>query len=279
MANIFMRFPGGKDKAVTLSYDDAVEQDARLIAIMQKHGLKGTFNVSSGLYAKEGTVYPQGTIHRRMTFEDAQKLYRESGMEVAAHGFTHPFLDKLPDPVCTYEVLQDRIHLESDFKCVVRGMAYPYGAYNDKVVDSLKACGIAYARTVVSTGKFDIPKDWLRLSATCHHNHPRLMELAAEFLGKSNRAFPKLFYLWGHSYEFERDDNWNVIEEFAEYIGNREDVWYATNIEVYDYVMAYERLEFSAAGNMVYNPSCMDIYFYTEQGEFCVKSGETKIWK
>ena len=42
---IFMRFPGGKKKALTLSYDDGVEQDIRLIDIMKKNGLKGTFNL------------------------------------------------------------------------------------------------------------------------------------------------------------------------------------------------------------------------------------------
>ena len=57
MSSLFMRFPGGKVKALTLSYDDGVEQDVRLIDIMQKHGLKGTFNLNSGLYAAEGTVY------------------------------------------------------------------------------------------------------------------------------------------------------------------------------------------------------------------------------
>ena len=58
MANLFMRFPEGKVKALTLSYDDGVEQDVRLIEIMKKYGLKGTFNINSGLYASEGTVYP-----------------------------------------------------------------------------------------------------------------------------------------------------------------------------------------------------------------------------
>lgn len=87
-----MRFPGGKKKALTLSYDDGVEQDIRLIDIMKKNGLKGTFNLNSGCYAPEGTVYPVGTIHRRMTKNQVTKLYSESGMEVAVHGLMHPHL-------------------------------------------------------------------------------------------------------------------------------------------------------------------------------------------
>lgn len=46
--NKYIRFPNFKLKAVTLSYDDGVRQDKRLIAIMKKYGLKGTFNLNGG---------------------------------------------------------------------------------------------------------------------------------------------------------------------------------------------------------------------------------------
>ena len=273
MAKIFMRFPGGKVKALTLSYDDGVEQDIRLIDIMKEHGLMGTFNINSGLYAPEGTVYPEGRIHRRMTREAALELYKDSGMEVAVHGLTHPFLEQLPINLCTQEVLQDRINLENDFGGLVRGMAYPYGTTSDDVVASLKQCGIVYSRTTVSTEKFSIPTDWLRLPATCHHNNPRLMELAEKFVANEKKQGPLLFYLWGHSYEFEQNDNWHVIEEFAEYMGGREDIWYATNIEIYDYIAAYNQLLFSMDGKTVYNPSCVKLYFEMNGKLFCAKPG------
>lgn len=272
---IFMRFPGGKAKALTLSYDDGVEQDIRLVDIMKKHGLKGTFNLNSGLYAPEGTVYPPGQFHRRMTLKMTQDLFKDSGMEVAVHGYTHPFLEQLPVHQCNYEVLQDRMSMEKDFDCIVRGMAYPFGTYSDQVVNVLKACGIAYSRTVESTRRFDIPTDWLRMPATCHHNDPKLMELAHSLVERPVNRAPELFYLWGHSYEFEINDNWNVIEEFAEYIGNRDNIWYATNIEVYDYVAAYKQLQFSVTGNKVYNPTNTELYFCKDEVTYCVKPGQT----
>lgn len=274
MGSMFMRFPGGKAKALTLSYDDGVEQDIRLIEIMKKHGLKGTFNINSGLYAAEGTVYPEGHIHRRMTKKMVEEVYGNSGMEVAVHGLTHPFLEQLPEVMCTKEILQDRENLEEQFGGLVRGMAYPFGTYNDAVVETLRRCGIVYSRTVVSTCKFDIPTDWLRLPATCHHNNPQMMELAHRLAeGEFNRA-PALFYLWGHSYEFERDDNWDVIEEFAEYIGNRDDIWYATNIEIYDYIEAYRQLRSNVRGDQFYNPTGTDLYFTYNNKDYSVKAGE-----
>ena len=278
MSSIFMRFPGGRKKALTLSYDDGVEQDIRLIQIMKENGLKGTFNLNSGLYAPEGMVYPKGTIHRVMSKKQCQEVYTDSGMEVAVHSLTHPHLEQLPAGMCAYEIVQDRVNLEEDFERLIKGMAYPFGTTSDAVVETLKQCGIVYARTVESTGKFDIPTDWLRLPATCRHADPKLMELAQKFVEEDRKKAPGLFYLWGHSYEFERDDNWYIIEEFAEYIGNREEIWYATNGEIYEYIYAYNQLRFSANGKKVYNPTHTKLYFENEGNIISIEPGETKEW-
>ncbi len=278
MARVVMRFPGGRAKAVTMSYDDGVEQDARLLEIMKANGLKGTFNLNSGLYAPEGTVYSQEKIVSRvMTRAQTTALFSDSGMEVAAHGLNHPFLEQLSPQMCAYEVLQDRINLENQFGTIIRGLAYPFGTYDDKVVACLKSCGIAYARTVKSTGTFELPSDWLRLGPTCHHNDPRLMELARTFVDKIIINKSWLFYLWGHSYEFDKNDNWNVIEEFAKFIGSREDIWYATNMEIFDYVTAYQNLKFSVDGKRVVNPTAYEIWIEADHKNYCIKPGKEMV--
>lgn len=275
MAIVFMRFPGGRAKALTLSYDDGVEQDIQLVAIMNEHGLKGTFNLNSGLYAEEGTVYPKGRIHRRMTEKQVTETFINSGHEIAVHSLTHPFLEQLPMNIITGEILKDRENLEKQFGTIIRGMAYPFGTYNDEVITALRACGIVYSRTVISTNDFRIPNDWMRLTATCHHNSPELKSLAKKFVEDKVTRTPYLFYLWGHSYEFEENRNWNVIEEFAKFVGNRDDIWYATNIEIYDYIDAYSRLIFSVDGRRVKNPSSMTVYFEYDGNIIEVKAGET----
>ena len=189
MSSIFMRFPGGRSKALTLSYDDGVRQDKRLLEIMKKHGLKGTFNINSGCYAPEGH-----TTGGRMTRSEIIALYKDSGMEIAVHGAHHPFLEQLPENLCTWEVLNDRKNLEEDFGGFVRGMAYPFGTTSDSVVASLKQCGIVYARSTLTTEGFGIPTDWLRLRATCHHANPRLMELSKRFVEEQNARSPMLFH-------------------------------------------------------------------------------------
>ena len=273
---LFMRFPGGVRKALTLSYDDGVEQDIKLVGILDKHGLKCTFNLNGGCFAPEDKVYPEGTIHRRMKKASCVELYKNGPHEVAVHAYTHPFLERLPSAQVVYEIIKDREELEATFGGIVRGMAYPYGAYSDEVVKVLETCGIVYARTTKSTERFDVPTDWLRMPATCHHTHPRLMELAHSFVEDTDKR-PKLFYLWGHTYEFEDRDNWQVIEEFAEYMGGREDVWYATNIEIYEYVEAFKRLVFSADMRYVKNPTDKDIWFFLNKEERFIGSGQSII--
>lgn len=266
MPRVYMRFPEGKKKALTLSYDDGVKQDARLIEIMRRNGLKGTFNVNSGLY---------GTTANRLTEIQVKELYAESGMEVAIHGLTHTFLSQVTESCCSYQVLKDRENLERLFHKVIRGMAYPNNAYNDKVVACLKSMGIAYARTTISTESFKIPTDWLRLEATCHHKNPRLMELAKKFVEDEVIKESWLFYLWGHSYEFDNNNNWNIIEEFAEYTGNRSDIWYATNIEIYEYVEAYQSLISSVDGSLITNPSAHMVYIEIAGEVYQIMPGET----
>lgn len=277
MAQFYMRFPEGKSKALTLSYDDGVEQDVKLIEIMHKYNLKGTFNLNSGLYAPEDVKYPKGQIHRRMPRSKVLELYTNSGMEVAVHGYTHPWLEQLPVNAASYEIIQDRKCLEEDFDTIVRGMAYPYGTYNDTVVEIIKNAGLCYSRTVNATHNFEMPTDWLRLPATCHHNDPELMNLADSFLNDPNcgRWSPKMFYLWGHSYEFEEHNNWNVIEEFAAKMANHDDIWYATNIEIYDYQDAFKRLEFNTDMTKCYNPNATPMWFKCDDKDYKVMPGET----
>lgn len=273
MKYLFMRFPDFKSKAVTLSYDDGTVHDKRLIEIMDKNGLKGTFNISSGLFGGWS-----------LTKQQAFELYSNSGHEVAIHGEKHMSLAELPLAMATADVLNDRVALEQMFDTIITGMAYANGSFNDKVVEILKNCGVEYARTTISTEKFDIPTDWLRLPATCHHNNPRLMELAHSFVEDAPPSYywsrsPKLFYLWGHSFEFNNNNNWDVIEEFAEYIGNNEDIWYATNIEIYKYVKAFDSLQFSADGERVYNPSATDVYLNYFDKNIPVKAGAVEKLK
>lgn len=278
MHKIYLRYPGFKTKAVTLSYDDGVEQDRQFMEIIDRYGLKCTFNLNSGqLYDEEQTFAP-GKIHRRMTKKATVELYKNSVHEVAAHTLTHPFINEIPPYLLAEQVLEDRKNLENLFEREVVGMAYPYGLCDDSIMEVCKNCGILYSRTCKQSFDFKLPHDWLQLSPTIHHTDKRLTELTEKFVNiKVGYEPPILFYMWGHTYEFERDNNWNVIEDFAKAIGGKDDIWYATNMEVYECVEAFRALRFSADGMRIFNPTCFDVCFFDSsvKKNITIASGET----
>lgn len=271
----YLRWPGGLPKALTLSYDDGVEQDARLVSLMEAHHVKGTFNINSGRFAPEGTVYAPGRIHRPMTAAQCRKVYASDCVEVACHSVDHPSLAQMPGSVVMTQTVDDRRNLEAFTGQLVRGMAYPNGSVSDQVVRILGDAGIAYCRTTVSTHGFDLPTDLLRLPATCHHTDPQTLELARQFVDMKPERDAQLFYLWGHSYEFERDDNWDVIEQFLDIVSGKPDTWYATNIQIADYLEAYARLRYSADGKTVDNPSCTDVWLSVDGVVVKVSAGKS----
>lgn len=174
-------------------------------------------------------------------------------------------MDKVPLPEAVNEIVSNRVYLENKFGAIIRGLAYAYNGYNDEIVNMLKTLGISYARTTEPSHSFDLPRDWLRLKPTCHHGDKTLEELTAKFLdGKPEDDFkrrePWLFYIWGHSYEFDDNNNWDVIENLAKRVSGRGDIWFATNGEIREYVRAYENLIFSMDGEKVFNPSAIPVW-------------------
>jgi peptidoglycan/xylan/chitin deacetylase (PgdA/CDA1 family) len=281
MNKAILRFPDFKAKAFTLTYDDGLKYDDKLVALMKKYGFKGTFNINSELCAQEPQVY---SASARMTIEECVALFRDSGNEVAVHGAHHVPLIAVERSFATQEIISDRRNLEQAFKQVIKGMAYPYsGAYDEETKEVIKNCGIAYARTAEYTHSFELPADWLLLNPTCHQADKVLFELAQEFADfqfekvqwKWYRNTLKWFTVLGHSAEHARDNSWNRIEKLGEILGNRGDIWYATTGEVYDYVQAFERLEFSVDNRLVRNKSVLDVYLTLNDKNYVIPAGKT----
>lgn len=257
----FDRYPGGKQHVLTMSYDDGRSFDYQLVDIFNRYHIRGTFHLNSSAINKEGYV----------SEKDIKTLY--SGHEVSCHTATHPNLTQVPSPVRIQEIYSDRIRLEKLCGYIVRGMSWPYGSYDSDSIDAAKQCGIVYSRTVNATKAFSRPDHFLTWNPTCHHKDclalaDRFHELLAPY-----RSF--LFYVWGHSYEFDTNQNWDMIEEFCKRMSGREDTWYATNIEIYDYIMAQNQLQFSADAKQVYNPTVTDVWIRYQNETVLIGSGKT----
>lgn len=223
-------------KAVTFSYDDGVTQDRRLIELFNKYGLKGTFNINSGFLDTQNTLtYGNKSVaHNKISRNELKGLY--NGHEVAVHTLTHPHLPNLSDEEIIHQVEKDRVALSELAGYEVVGMAYPGGGVNFdlRVADIIeKNTGVKYARTTVHTFDFEIQKDLYVFNPTVHHNDTeRCLELIDKFLSLETDS-PKLLYIWGHSYEFDFNDNWDFAEEMCRRISGKKDIFYGTNSEVF----------------------------------------------
>ena len=263
LKNTYICFPEGKHKALTMSYDDGQKFDRDLVAIFNKYGIKGTFHINGGLYDRPERIDPAET----------RALYE--GHEVACHTYTHPTIERFPLDQVVQQIIEDRKVLEDLVGYPVRGLSYPNGSYTDEIKKLLPACGIEYARVVERTGHFGLPRDFLEWYATCHHGDKRLMELAKEFTELKKTQYLYLMYVWGHSYEFDRDNSWDLIENFCKFVGGRDDIWYATNIQIVDYMKAARNLKFTARADAVYNPSAQSVWIRIDDEHYEIKGGET----
>lgn len=268
---VYICFPNAKNKALTMSYDDGKVEDIRLLEIFNKYGIKGTFNLNYGVMLEDQT----GQKHPRLSKEQVKELY--VGHEIATHSLTHPTIARCPLTEVAEEILEDRKGLEKLLGTLVRGHAYPNGSYSEEVKQLLHQLGIAYARTINSVADYALPTDPMEWNPTCHHNDPELMEKAKFFAEFKKSQYLKLMYVWGHSYEFAENDNWEVIEEFCKYMGGRDDIWYATNIEIIDYMTAARSLRFSADNETVYNPSAISVWLQIDGSKYVEISGGTFV--
>lgn len=217
------------NKAITLSYDDGIKQDIRLVQLLNKYHLKATFNINTGLSDPKFDFYIKGHRIEHLPIEDMISLYE--GHEIAVHTVTHPHLINLYDQEIEKEIVEDMKTIEDVFKQKPVGMAYPYGHYDDRVVQQVKSAGLLYARTVESNYQTHVQTDLLRFKPTCHHHDPKIDEIIDKFLAYSGDD-PQILYLWGHSYEADVDQLWDYLDQLFHKLSGHKDIFYGTNQEV-----------------------------------------------
>ena len=227
----------GKMKALTFSYDDGVTQDIRLVELFNKYGMKATFNINSGLLGKSVELIREGkhVSHNKVSAQEVRDIYR--GHEIAAHTLTHPLLVKIEDrSEIIRQVEEDRARLTDIAGYEVVGFAYPGGGinYDARVSRIIKenTC-VKYCRTTVSSHSFGISDNLFEFKPSVYHHGEwdKLFLLGERFLNLKTDT-PAVYYVWGHSYEFDIHGTWERFEEFLSMMSGRGDIFYGTNKEV-----------------------------------------------
>ena len=224
-----MLFPGGKKKAFNFTYDDGVLQDVRFVKLLNKYGIKGTFNLNSGLMEQRFSwIHPNGMEVIRLSPEIASNLY--AGHEIASHTLTHPYLNDLTEDQIYHQMYQDKQNLEGWFEREVKGFAVPFDYYDDSIAAYAQACGFEYARISDCSGTFEPCMDWYHWKTGIYHIDSNLTKYVADFL--NTEVDLAVCQIVGHSYDLDALDLWGTIELICAAVSTRDDIWFCTNLEL-----------------------------------------------
>lgn len=266
--NTFLRFPGGREKALSFTFDDGTVEDRRLSEKIGALGLRATFNINSGWFE---LVLP---YNKRMSAEETVEVLDRDFIEIACHGSKHVDPSRVDAPTFLWDALKDRNALEHLFGRPITGFAYPQGAYSPGVMRDMERAGFEYARALGFFGDFRLPGDLFELHATCGLLGGNCDGIVERFVdlkcgdwiwgGDTDGQFLNIFC---HSYDIGDDEaKWQSAFGRLERLSGRDDIWYATNIEIVRYIKAYRSLVFSLEHDFVYNPSAMPVWIYREGG-------------
>lgn len=250
-APVKLLFPGGKARAVALSFDDGLESDKRLIELLNKYGMKGTFHVPVSCQI------PQDHI---------AQVYR--GHEVAIHdgnGESAPadFVTQVTNAGHTLAMLTQN---------PVAGLAYVGGSFTDAGASALEQAGVLYARTIGTERWFCLQTNRFLMLSTSGHQHQAL-PLAEKFLAFPGK--PACLSIWGHTYEFANESDWQRIENFCKLVGKKTDIWYASLLELVIYTKAALKLEVDATQRSIRNPTGTILFIEADGKKHSIAPGAT----
>jgi len=264
-------YPGGKKKAFNITYDDGVTQDIPFSALLNRYGLKGTFNLNSGLMESEYSwVHPSGRTIKRLPPEAVAEVY--AGHEVASHTLTHPYMHSLSDGEIRYQMAKDKENLERLWGKEVRGFAVPFDYFDDRIAGCAEACGFAYARTSQERYSYVPPTENFHWAAGAYHVMPGFLPFAEGFFETEEEL--ALCQIVGHSYDLDTENMWQTMERLLQRIAGDADTVSMTHIQLVTYLDAMKQAQIGE--DTIHNLSNQELWFSNAEEIFSVKPGQTR---
>jgi len=232
-------------KTVVTSWDDTSKTDIKLSQMLEKYNIDGTFFVVTN------------QIGRSVSKEDISDLAQR--FEVGSHSVTHLSLPGTSIEVLNRELCESKRELEEILDFETTSFCYPYGNYDNLVVQQVMNAGYRCARTFdpyhferqsdvfrINVGVWAEPHGFLYKRGV--KNTMNLLSVAARndgffqatgtllrirnWLQLSKKLFDlfmesgSIFHLVGHAWRIENRNEWKELEEVLSYISDRKGIRY-----------------------------------------------------
>ncbi len=215
----------------TTSWDDGAMTDIRLAHLLQKYKIPATFYVSL-------KNYERNLISKR------ELIWLSRYFEIGGHTLSHKDLTILEDDELVKEVALGKRKIEQIIGSEIKGFCYPMGKFDEKVKQVVGLSGYQYARTTELFGTMIGDKLSLPTTVHAYDHHPLIyamhgMKRKLFFNLLKNRKFNlrwddlalasleyclkngEVFHLWGHSWEIDKNNDWNRLEKVFRVINNK----------------------------------------------------------
>lgn len=262
-------YPGGKARAFSFSYDDGVLQDVRFVQLLNRYGLKGTFNLNSGLMRTQFEwTHENGMVVKRLSEREAEQLY--AGHEVASHTLTHPYMENLSDGELLHQMVTDRRNLAELFDTEICGFAVPFLYYSDRIASCAEQSGFEYARISEESNDYSVPWDYYYWRGSIFHWSKDLERFVDNFLVADQEM--AMCQIVGHSYDLDVYHMWDTLERICCKVSLARDVCPMTNLELVRYTKAMRAAEVTDA--FIRNLASIDIWFRVGEQVIQLHPGE-----
>lgn len=262
-------YPGGKTKAFNVTYDDGVLQDVRFVKLLNRYGLKGTFNLNSQLMEQEFEwVHENGMLVKRLSCLAVRGLY--DGHEIASHTLTHPYMHDKSEAEILWELSEDKRRLEALFGTEVAGFAVPFDYYSERIARCVKKCGFEYGRMSEESRGYSPWQDVYYWRTGMFHLSADLQTYVDSFLQTEQEL--AMCQIVGHSYDLDAEGLWDGMESIFRKIAVNEKILPMTHIEIVRYIRAMGQASISE--NAIRNGSDRELWFQVDGKVIMLSPGQ-----
>jgi peptidoglycan/xylan/chitin deacetylase (PgdA/CDA1 family) len=142
--------------------------------LLQKYGFSATIFVVTNYIGHTSNWDYKKKMH--LDWERLREL-ADHGIEIGSHGATHRDLRGLNDDRLEYEIAGSKKQLEDKLSCVINYFSYPFGRYDNRVMEAVRQAGYinAYALSTAG-GDFAIARHGVYLYDTPFSIYLKLMK-------------------------------------------------------------------------------------------------------